>query len=611
MPYSGGSDPKLPANVKKLSAKRRRQWVHVWQSMMDRTGDESKAFAAANSVVKRKKELDMALTRTEKSVKVTMYTGTDDPDLPDHVKQLPKGMQTRWVSNYNWAVQDLMDDTEAEERADEYTSMSVDDLLEAGLIGKGVKEHDDGPEETDDEEEAEDAGDEEEAEAGVVQATKAELTAKKRNKLSKGQFAYVDAEGKGHLPIHDASHVRNAMARFNQTDMPSSAKASARRKILAAAKRHGVKAETFASKEQGPTWVDRLKAWFSPAPTPVYGTLGMFTVYKATDGSLRVLTVYSNVFKDNHKEIISTAAHEEYSAAAESGDALYPDLYLWHGGPATKWGTVETVSFVDGFAVAGGVVDPGKEDTAYTLKEMADKGELAVSFGFYGLRGPDGVYHLYRPFEISPLPVGSEANPWTSIDFTSANKENGMAFSTKKKEWLKTHFKMDDTAIAAAEKSFEDMGAKLKTLGVEYKEEGETPPPTPPTPPTPPPEPPSPQPPPPPAADTSLMPQLTAMAKAVEGLATVVGAMAGEIKAIKEGAPLATEKAAEELVLARIAGAPGGFSPTRDGGNVQRGMKDAEDDWLTAAIGNILPGMVPGGGGAAVGTAPVAGGEVK
>ena len=60
-------------------------------------------------------------------------------------------------------------------------------------------------------------------------------------KLNKGQFAYVDREGTGHLPINDEAHVRNAIARWNQTDFPSkTAKEQARRKILAAARRHKI-----------------------------------------------------------------------------------------------------------------------------------------------------------------------------------------------------------------------------------------------------------------------------------------------------------------------------------------------------------------------------------
>jgi len=69
----------------------------------------------------------------------------------------------------------------------------------------------------------------------------AELDAKDREKLDKRQFAYVDKSGEGHLPIPDEAHVRNAIARFNQTEFESaSAKEEARKKILAAAERYGI-----------------------------------------------------------------------------------------------------------------------------------------------------------------------------------------------------------------------------------------------------------------------------------------------------------------------------------------------------------------------------------
>jgi len=69
----------------------------------------------------------------------------------------------------------------------------------------------------------------------------AELDTKDRNKLRKTQFAYVDKDGGEHLPINDESHVRNAMARWNQTDFESkAAKESARKKIVAAAHKHGI-----------------------------------------------------------------------------------------------------------------------------------------------------------------------------------------------------------------------------------------------------------------------------------------------------------------------------------------------------------------------------------
>jgi hypothetical protein len=69
----------------------------------------------------------------------------------------------------------------------------------------------------------------------------AELDTKARDKLRKNQFAYVDKKGGEHLPINDESHVRNAMARWNQTEFDSkTAKESARKKIVSAAKKHGI-----------------------------------------------------------------------------------------------------------------------------------------------------------------------------------------------------------------------------------------------------------------------------------------------------------------------------------------------------------------------------------
>jgi hypothetical protein len=72
----------------------------------------------------------------------------------------------------------------------------------------------------------------------------AELDTKKREKLRGSQFAYVDKKGGEHLPINDESHVRNAMARWNQTEFETkTAKERARKKILSAAKRHGIEVD--------------------------------------------------------------------------------------------------------------------------------------------------------------------------------------------------------------------------------------------------------------------------------------------------------------------------------------------------------------------------------
>ena len=79
----------------------------------------------------------------------------------------------------------------------------------------------------------------------------AELSSDDRDDLRSNQFAYVDADGGEHLPIHDESHVRNAIARFNQTDFESqAAKERARKKILRAAERHGVEVDEDSNVKQ-------------------------------------------------------------------------------------------------------------------------------------------------------------------------------------------------------------------------------------------------------------------------------------------------------------------------------------------------------------------------
>jgi len=62
-----------------------------------------------------------------------------------------------------------------------------------------------------------------------------------RSRLPARAFAYVDSQGRRRLPIHDAAHVRNALARFNQvTFEDDEARERARERLLRAAKKHGI-----------------------------------------------------------------------------------------------------------------------------------------------------------------------------------------------------------------------------------------------------------------------------------------------------------------------------------------------------------------------------------
>ena len=67
------------------------------------------------------------------------------------------------------------------------------------------------------------------------------IRARSRSQLRDSAFAYVDATGRRRLPIHDAPHVRNALARFNQVAFEDeTARTKARTRLLRAAKRYGI-----------------------------------------------------------------------------------------------------------------------------------------------------------------------------------------------------------------------------------------------------------------------------------------------------------------------------------------------------------------------------------
>lgn len=69
----------------------------------------------------------------------------------------------------------------------------------------------------------------------------AQLGAAERARLPDSAFAYIDARGRRRLPIHDAGHVRNALARFNQVRFEDdAARDRARKRLLNAARKYRI-----------------------------------------------------------------------------------------------------------------------------------------------------------------------------------------------------------------------------------------------------------------------------------------------------------------------------------------------------------------------------------
>ena len=76
-----------------------------------------------------------------------------------------------------------------------------------------------------------------------------ELDAKHRNELDEDQFAFPKERKE---PLNNASHVRNAIARFDQVEgVSDSERDDAWRRIKQAAKKHGVEVNEKSWREIG------------------------------------------------------------------------------------------------------------------------------------------------------------------------------------------------------------------------------------------------------------------------------------------------------------------------------------------------------------------------
>ena len=68
-----------------------------------------------------------------------------------------------------------------------------------------------------------------------------QLSGPDRARLPDRAFAYIDSAGERRLPIHDESHVRNALSRFNQVAFEDvAARERARGRLLKAARQFGI-----------------------------------------------------------------------------------------------------------------------------------------------------------------------------------------------------------------------------------------------------------------------------------------------------------------------------------------------------------------------------------
>jgi class 3 adenylate cyclase len=120
------------------------------------------------------------------------------------------------------------------------------------------------------------------------------LDAKARANLPDSAFAYIDSGGRRRLPINDEAHVRNALARFNQTTFEDeAARDGARTRLLKAARKFGIVPVGFMT-GQLRTQAQRLQAEFGGRaggmrPFPTGSITLLFADLEDSTGLVRAL----------------------------------------------------------------------------------------------------------------------------------------------------------------------------------------------------------------------------------------------------------------------------------------------------------------------------------
>jgi class 3 adenylate cyclase len=151
----------------------------------------------------------------------------------------------------------------------------------------------------------------------------AKLDGSARANLPDRAFAYVDAAGRRRLPIHDAAHVRNALARFSQVHFEDDrARDRARTRLLNAAKRFGIVPVGFIA---GQLESERGRRG-GPAPTPLpsgFVTMLFTDIEGSTELVHRLDDRYGDVLEEVRAILHETAHRMAGSIVETRADELF------------------------------------------------------------------------------------------------------------------------------------------------------------------------------------------------------------------------------------------------------------------------------------------------
>lgn len=177
----------------------------------------------------------------------------------------------------------------------------------------------------------------------------ARLSASERAALPDRAFAYIDSAGVRRLPIADAAHVRNALARFGRVAFESeAARDEARRRLLRAARRFRIVPVGFIDAEVRSV---RDAAADGPVPNPPpsgFVTL-MLTDIEGSTGLVEALgdryvelldgvqRLQSAAVERHGGYVVELRADEAFASFASPADAVRAAIAIQHAVAGETW----------------------------------------------------------------------------------------------------------------------------------------------------------------------------------------------------------------------------------------------------------------------------------
>lgn len=201
-----------------------------------------------------------------------------------------------------------------------------------------------------------------------------------------------------------------------------------------------------------------LKSLTEPEPEPA------FSVFKV-NGKKYWISRHTGKWKDREDEILANHSHDEYVTRVQSGKVPMPELWTWHK-KGSRHGVGDMVWKSGGFTLAVGHFDDTPiAERAFQFYQK-HRGKIKLSHMFhYPKRAKQGrVFHAYNTVEITTLPDGAEAFPYTSFE------ELDMSLTENQRAFIKElgGDEMLNRVEAADTKALVDTH-KLEALGIESK----------------------------------------------------------------------------------------------------------------------------------------------